>query len=72
MKESYNPTVEHQCRLNPTMKKVVRAEMMKLLKAEIIYAILNSPWVSPIQVVPKKGGMTVSGDEKNERIPIRT
>ena len=58
--------------MNPTMKKVVRVEMIKLLKAEIIDAILISPWLSPIQVVLKKGGMTVSEYEKNEHILIRT
>ncbi|GJS88904.1 reverse transcriptase domain-containing protein [Tanacetum coccineum] len=30
------------------------------------------PWVSPVQVVPKKGGMTVVKNEKNELIPQRT
>ena len=72
MDETYKPTVEHQRRLNPAMKEVVRAEVMKLLKAGIIYAISDSPWVSPVQVVPKKGGMTVVKDEKNELIPMRT
>jgi hypothetical protein len=32
----------------------------------------DSEWVSPIQVVPKKGGMTVVQNEKNELIPQRT
>ena len=71
MEESYKPTVEHQRRLNPAMKEVVRAEVMKLLKAGIIYAISNSPWVSPVQVVTKKGGMTDVKDEKNELISMR-
>ena len=41
------------------MKKVVKKEIMKLLDAGIIYPILDSQWISPIHVVPKKGGMTV-------------
>ncbi|XP_024021692.1 uncharacterized protein LOC112091695 [Morus notabilis] len=51
------------------MKEVVRAEVLKLVNAGIIYAIFDSSWVSPVQVVPKKGGMTVVKNEKNELIP---
>jgi len=40
-----------------------------LLHAGIIYPM---PWVSPVQVVPKKGGMTVVTNEKNELILQRT
>ncbi|XP_075497902.1 uncharacterized protein LOC142535434 [Primulina tabacum] len=54
--ESYSPYVDHQRRLNPAMKEVVRAEVLKLLNAGVIYAISDSSWVSPVQVVPKKGG----------------
>ena len=54
------------------MKEVVRNEILKWLNAEFIYAILDRPWVSPIHVVPKKGGFTVIRNEKNELIPIRT
>ncbi|CAJ2666538.1 unnamed protein product [Trifolium pratense] len=32
----------------------------------------NVAWVSPVHVVPKKGGMTVVRNEKNELIPTRT
>jgi hypothetical protein len=32
----------------------------------------HSEWVSPIQVVPKKGGITVVRNEKNELILQRT
>ena len=38
----------------------------------IIYPVLYSEWVSPVQVVPKKGGMTIAKNEKNELIPQRT
>ncbi|GJU58822.1 putative nucleotidyltransferase, ribonuclease H [Tanacetum coccineum] len=54
------------------MKEVVKKEVIKLLDAGIIYPISDSPWVSPVQVVPKKGGMTVVRNEKNELIPQRT
>ena len=54
------------------MREVVKKEIMKLLDARIIYPISDSNWVSPIHVVPKKGGMTVIKNEHNELIPTRT
>ena len=54
------------------MKEVVQKEVTKLLEVGIIYPISDSPWVSPVQVVPKKGGMTVVHNEKNELVPTRT
>jgi hypothetical protein len=54
------------------MKEVVKKEVLKLLDAGMIYPISDSSWVSPVHVVPKKGGMTVVANEKNELIPTRT
>ena len=54
------------------MKEVVRAEVLKLLNAGIIYDISENSWVSPVQMVPKKGGMMVVRNEKNELLPTRT
>jgi hypothetical protein len=51
------------------MREVVKKEVLKLLHAGIIYPMPHSEWVSPVQVVPKKGGMTVVKNEKNELIP---
>ena len=59
LEENARPTVEHQRRLNPVMKEVVRKEVLKWLNASFIYAISDNPWVSPAHVVPKKGGFTV-------------
>ena len=53
------------------MKDVVKKEVLKWLNAGFIYAISNSPWVSLMHVVPKKGGMTVIRNEKDELIPTR-
>ena len=72
LEENAKPYVEHQRRLNPVMKEVVRKEVLKWLNAGFIYAISDSPWVSPVHVVPKKGGFTMIGNEKNELIPTRT
>ncbi|XP_021730800.1 uncharacterized protein LOC110697730 [Chenopodium quinoa] len=46
------------------MMEVVKKEVLKLLAARIIYPISDSKWVSPVQVVPKKGGMTVVKNDK--------
>jgi hypothetical protein len=53
------------------MREVVKKEVLKLLKAGVIYPISDNEWVSPVQVVPKKGGMMVIHNEKNELIPQR-
>jgi hypothetical protein len=54
------------------MREVVEMEVLKPLKAGVIYPISDSEWVSPVQVVPKKGEMTVIRNEKNQLIPQRT
>lgn len=53
------------------MKEVVKAEVVKILDAGITYPIFNSAWVSPTQVVHKKGGMTIVKNERNEFTPTR-
>ncbi|XP_019183957.1 PREDICTED: uncharacterized protein LOC109178861 [Ipomoea nil] len=72
MEENHTPRVESQRRLNPSMTEVVRAEIHKLLDAGIIYPISDSAWVSLVHVVPKKGGITVLKNDKDELIPTRT
>ena len=72
LNDNAKTSIEHQRRLNPVMKEVVRKEVLKWLNAGFIYAISYSSWVSPVHVAPKKGGFTVIRNEKNERIPIRT
>jgi len=54
------------------MREVVKKEVLKLLHADIIYVVPHSEWVSPVQVVLKKGGMTVVQNDRNELIPQRT
>ena len=56
LEENARTSVEHQRRLNPVMKEVVNKEILKWLNAGFIYAISDSPWVSPAHVVPKKLG----------------
>ena len=71
LEEGCSPSIERQHRLNPNMKEVVKKEIMKLLDVGVIYPISDSNWVSPIHVVPNKGGMTVIINENNELIPTR-
>lgn len=53
------------------MKEVVHKEVVKLLGVGLIYPISDSSWVSPVHVVPKKGGTTVIKNKKNDLIPTR-
>ncbi|XP_050889190.1 uncharacterized protein LOC127094391 [Lathyrus oleraceus] len=72
MEEDHKLVVQPQRRFNPPMKEVVRKEVVELLEAGLIYPISDSPWVSPVYVVPKKWGTTVIRNEKNDLIPTRT
>ena len=72
LEDESKSSVEHQRRLNPNLKEVVKKEIMKLLEAGIIYPISDSSWVSQVHVVPKKRGVTVVKNEKDELIPTRT
>nr|GEU76334.1 retrovirus-related Pol polyprotein from transposon 17.6 [Tanacetum cinerariifolium] len=71
MEEEFEPTVQHQRRVNPKIYDVIKQEVIKLLEAGLIYPIFDSPWVSPVQCVPKKGGFMVVANEDNELIPTR-
>nr|GEV49151.1 reverse transcriptase domain-containing protein [Tanacetum cinerariifolium] len=71
MKEDYKPTVQHQGRVNPKIYDVIKKEVEKLIDAGLIYPISDSPWVSRVHCVPKKGGFTVVENEENELIPTR-
>ncbi|RVW37784.1 Retrovirus-related Pol polyprotein from transposon 17.6 [Vitis vinifera] len=72
MEEEAKPIRQPQRRLNPHLQEVVRAEVLKLLQAGIIYPISNSPWASLTQVVPKKSGITVVKNEKREKKLLHT
>ncbi|GJS01468.1 reverse transcriptase domain-containing protein [Tanacetum coccineum] len=71
MEEDYEPSVQSQRRVNPKIHDVIKKEVEKLLDAGLIYPISDSPWVSPVHCVPKKGGMTVITNDENELIPTR-
>ncbi|XP_070045838.1 uncharacterized protein [Nicotiana tomentosiformis] len=71
LEDGHKPSREHQRRLNPNMKEVVKKKVIKWLDARIIFPISDSNWVSPVQCVPNKGGMTVVQNENNELISTR-
>ncbi|GKD50546.1 hypothetical protein Tco_1279522, partial [Tanacetum coccineum] len=71
MEDDYKPTVQSQRRINLKIHEVIKKEVLKLLDAEMIYPIFDSPWVSLVHCVPKKGGITVVANEKNELILTR-
>ena len=72
LEDNAKNSIEHQRRLNPVMKDVVKKEVLKWLNTGFIYAISDSPWVSPVHLVPKKGGFIMIRNEGNELIPTRT
>ncbi|GJW92640.1 reverse transcriptase domain-containing protein [Tanacetum coccineum] len=71
LENDYEPSVQHQRRVNPKIHDVIKKEVEKLLDTGLIYPISDSPWVSPVHCVPKKGGMTVVTNEENELVPTR-
>ncbi|GJW26584.1 reverse transcriptase domain-containing protein [Tanacetum coccineum] len=71
LKDDLKLAVQYQRRVNPKIHEVIKKEVIKLLDAELIYPMSDSPWVSPVHYVPKKGGMIVVTNEDNELIPSR-
>nr|GFB58100.1 reverse transcriptase domain-containing protein [Tanacetum cinerariifolium] len=71
MEEDYKPAVQSQRRVNPKIHEVIKKEVIKLLDAGMIYPISDSPWVSLVHCVPKKGRMTVVANENNKLILTR-
>ncbi|GJS74497.1 retrovirus-related pol polyprotein from transposon TNT 1-94 [Tanacetum coccineum] len=59
IEEDYEPTVQHQ-------RRAPSGGVTGL-----IYSISDSPWLSPMHCVPKKGGMTVVTNDENELVLTR-
>nr|GEZ65579.1 reverse transcriptase domain-containing protein [Tanacetum cinerariifolium] len=68
IEEDFKPAVQHQRSVNPKIHDVIKQEVIKLLDTGLIYPISDSPWVSPVYTVPKKGGFTVVENEDNKLI----
>ena len=71
LEEDARPSREAQRRLNPKVWDIVMDEILKWLNAGIIYTISDNPWVSLVHVVPKKAGITVTINDKDEEIQTR-
>ncbi|KAI5397457.1 hypothetical protein KIW84_063321 [Lathyrus oleraceus] len=71
LEEDCKTSRKHQRRIKQILSTVVKDEVKKLLDAGIIYPISDSQWVSPVHVVPKKGGVTVVKNEKGKSIAHR-
>nr|GEU60102.1 reverse transcriptase domain-containing protein [Tanacetum cinerariifolium] len=71
MEDDFKPAIQHQRRVNPKIYDAIKKEVLKLLDAGLKYSISNSPWVSLVHCVLKKGGFTVVEKEENELIPSR-
>ncbi|XP_071909585.1 uncharacterized protein [Coffea arabica] len=71
LEDDVKPVRQAQRKLNPLMMEVVKKEILNLLEVGIIFAISDSPWVSPVQVVPKKAGVTVEENQEGDMVPVR-
>ncbi|CAN6707338.1 unnamed protein product [Malus baccata var. baccata] len=71
LEEGSKTSREAERRLNPLMMEVVKKEIIKLLDCGVIYPISDSKWVSPVQCVSKKSGVTVVANAENELVPQR-
>ena len=49
------PSHEPQCRLNNTMREVMKKEVLKLLHTGIIYLVPHNDWITPSKWCPRKG-----------------
>ncbi|KAL1559047.1 hypothetical protein AAHA92_09435 [Salvia divinorum] len=71
LEEGAKPYRDPQRKLNPNMREEVMKEILKLLSLGIIYSVPDSEWVSPVHMVPKKSGIQVVTNDKNELVPTR-
>nr|GFA19174.1 reverse transcriptase domain-containing protein [Tanacetum cinerariifolium] len=71
LEEDFSPKVQSQRRVNLKIHVVIKKEVEKLFDVGLIYPIFDSPWVSPIHCVPKKGGMTVIKNNESKLVPTR-
>ena len=71
LEDESRPVREAQRRLNPKVCEAVKEGILKWLHVEIIYPILDSHWVSPVHIVPKKARVMVTMNGKSEEIQMR-
>ncbi|XP_062093481.1 uncharacterized protein LOC133799483 [Humulus lupulus] len=61
--------ISHE-QLQPSVKSPPKLELKPLLK-HLKYVYLDSKWVSPVQVIPKKSSITVVKNVEDELVPTR-
>nr|GEY63478.1 DNA-directed DNA polymerase [Tanacetum cinerariifolium] len=71
MEDDFKLEVQHQRRMNSKIHEVIKKEVIKILDVGLIYPISDSPSMSLVHCVPKKGRMTVDANEYNELIHTR-
>ncbi|XP_068305065.1 uncharacterized protein [Pyrus communis] len=64
-------TCIHRILLKEVAKPTRQVQPSNDGSCRVIYPISDSCWVSPVQVVPKKSGMTVVKNAENECVPTR-
>ena len=69
--EDSHPSRKAQRRRNPKVWDAVKDEILKWPNVGIIYLISDSPWFSPVHVIPKKAGITVMTNDKGEDLQTR-
>ncbi|CAA7031632.1 unnamed protein product [Microthlaspi erraticum] len=72
LEDETTSSIEPQRRLNPNLKEIVKKKILQMLDVGIIYPISDSTWISSVHCVPKKGGIAVIKNDKEELIPTRT
>ncbi|GJR71857.1 hypothetical protein Tco_0084222 [Tanacetum coccineum] len=65
MEEDYEPTVQHQRRLNPKIHDIIKKEVEKLLYAGSIYPISDSPWETDIRQKDEKSSKNGQNRARN-------
>jgi hypothetical protein len=55
-KDGFKPIREKQRRMAPDKSAFLKAELDRLLEGGFITQVKNTEWVSPVVIVPKKGG----------------
>jgi hypothetical protein len=69
LEEGAKHSCQPQKRLNQPMMDVVKKEILKLLDIGVIYSILDSNWVSTVQVAPKKTRIIDMKNQNDELVP---
>ena len=54
IEEKVKPIQQPQRGMNPNLREIVKEELKKLLNVSFIYPTLDSQWISPLVIIPKK------------------